>query len=73
MKSGHTARFVDCQMRGYHDVGSLSYGSCWEFVNEFITDFARKTKSRLQGPNSKPQSSSKVDKASTSTLMIFAK
>jgi hypothetical protein len=38
MKRGCAARFVDHQMRGYHDVGSLSYGSWWEFVNEFITD-----------------------------------
>jgi hypothetical protein len=27
MKGGHAACFVECQMRGYHDIGSLSYVS----------------------------------------------
>jgi hypothetical protein len=42
MKSGHAACFVDRQMRGYHNVGSLSYGSWREFIEEFITDFCPK-------------------------------
>jgi len=42
MKSGQAARFVDCQMRAYHDIGSLSYWSWQEFVDEFIVDFCPK-------------------------------
>jgi hypothetical protein len=42
MKSGHAARFVEHQMRGYHNVGSLSYGSWQEFVHEFISEFCLK-------------------------------
>jgi hypothetical protein len=42
MKSSHAAHFVDRQMPGYHDVGSLSYGSWQEFIDEFITDFCLK-------------------------------
>jgi hypothetical protein len=42
MKSGHAARFVECQMRGYHNIGSLSYGSWQEFVHKFISEFCLK-------------------------------
>jgi hypothetical protein len=42
MKSGRAARFVEHQMRGYHNVGSLSYGSWQEFVHEFISEFCPK-------------------------------
>jgi hypothetical protein len=42
MKSGHAARFVERQMWGYHDIGSLSYGSWQEFVYEFIAKFCPK-------------------------------
>jgi hypothetical protein len=44
MKSGHAARFVECQMWGYHNIGSLSYGSWQEFVDEFIAKFCPKNK-----------------------------
>jgi hypothetical protein len=42
MKSGCAARFVERQMRGYHNIGSLSYGSWQEFVDEFIAEFCLK-------------------------------
>jgi hypothetical protein len=42
MKGGHAAHFVECQMRDYHNIGSLSYGSWQEFVNEFIAEFCPK-------------------------------
>jgi hypothetical protein len=42
MKSGRAARFVERQMRDYHNVGSLSYGSWQEFVDEFIAEFCPK-------------------------------
>jgi hypothetical protein len=42
MKSGHAAHFMEHQMQGYHDIGSLSYGSWQEFVYEFIAEFCPK-------------------------------
>jgi hypothetical protein len=42
MKSGWAACFVDRQMRAYHNIGSLSYQSWQEFVDEFIVDFCPK-------------------------------
>jgi hypothetical protein len=42
MKSGHAAHFVEQQMRGYHDIGSLSYGLWQEFVYKFIAEFCPK-------------------------------
>jgi hypothetical protein len=44
MKSGQAACFVDCQMRSYHNIGSLSYQSWQEFVDEFIINFCPKNK-----------------------------
>jgi hypothetical protein len=42
MKSGHAARFVERKMWDYHNVGSLSYGSWQEFVDEFIAILPKK-------------------------------
>jgi hypothetical protein len=42
MKSSRAAHFVERQMRGYHDIGSLSYGLWQEFVYEFIAEFCPK-------------------------------
>jgi hypothetical protein len=47
MKSGRAAHFVECQMRGYHDIGSLSYGSWQEFVYKFITEFCPKNEVQM--------------------------
>jgi hypothetical protein len=33
---------MEHQMRGYHNVGSLSYGSWQEFINKFISEFCLK-------------------------------
>jgi hypothetical protein len=42
MKSGCAAHFVDRQMHGYHNIGSLSYWLWQEFVDEFIAEFCPK-------------------------------
>jgi hypothetical protein len=47
MKSGRAAHFVDCQMHGYHDIGSLSYLSWQEFVDEFIAKFCPKNEVQI--------------------------
>jgi hypothetical protein len=51
MKSGHAAHFVERQMQGYHNVGSLSYGSWQEFVHEFISEFCPKNEVQTSRTN----------------------
>jgi hypothetical protein len=51
MKSGHAAHFVEQQMRGYHNVGSLSYASWRELVDEFISEFCLKNEVQTSRTN----------------------
>ena len=44
MKSGCASCFVDCQMRDYQSVGSLTYTLWSEFIEDFITEFCPKNK-----------------------------
>jgi hypothetical protein len=44
MKSGCAACFMERQMWGYHNIGSLSYASWQEFVDKFISEFCMKNK-----------------------------
>jgi hypothetical protein len=47
MKSSCAACFVERQMRGYHNVGSLSYASWQEFIDEFISEFCPKNEVQM--------------------------
>jgi hypothetical protein len=44
MKSGCAAQFMDWHMRSYQNVGSISYETWGEFIEDFMADFCPKNK-----------------------------
>jgi hypothetical protein len=47
MKSGCAAQFMDWHMRSYQNVGSISYETWGEFVEEFVADFCLKNEVQM--------------------------